>query len=156
MVLSKCNLPSRSLLIMLRGFAICTPNLELVGRQLSSLVVTSGNYLIMTFAARDSSLITELVKAIVSQTMASQKFCFSLCSQPRKISLQPWHNSLSISFNSCPYVTAVGATERISPEVATNFSGGGFSRYFDTPSYQAEAVKKYVTSLGSKYEGLYK
>jgi len=56
---------------------------------------------------------------------------------------------------TCPWVTAVGATVQINPEVATNFSGGGFSRYFDTPSYQTEAVGKYLTGLGSKHEGLY-
>ncbi|KAG6853522.1 hypothetical protein C0991_003517 [Blastosporella zonata] len=56
---------------------------------------------------------------------------------------------------SCPWVTAVGGTTRSNPEVAINFSGGGFSRYFAQPSYQAKAVSKYLPSLGSTNSGLY-
>ncbi|KAG6826949.1 hypothetical protein H0H92_013786 [Tricholoma furcatifolium] len=56
---------------------------------------------------------------------------------------------------SCPYVTAVGATTKISPEVAASFSGGGFSRYFAQPSYQRSAVSTFLTGLGSTYSGLY-
>jgi len=44
---------------------------------------------------------------------------------------------------SCPYVTAVGGTTGF-PEVATPFSGGGFSNYFAQPSYQAAAVQAYL------------
>ncbi|KJA25711.1 hypothetical protein HYPSUDRAFT_64438 [Hypholoma sublateritium FD-334 SS-4] len=56
---------------------------------------------------------------------------------------------------SCPFVTAVGATTGINPEKAISFSGGGFSRYFATPSYQSAAVSKFVTGLGTKLNGLY-
>ena len=62
---------------------------------------------------------------------------------------------------SCPYVTAVGATKGIDPEVAAydpynGFSGGGgFSNYFKRPAYQDSVVPPYVSSLGSKYRGLY-
>lgn len=56
---------------------------------------------------------------------------------------------------SCPFVTTVGGTTGVSPEVGVSFSGGGFSRYFGTPSYQADVVAGYVTSLGSNYTGLY-
>ncbi|KZP30472.1 subtilisin-like protein [Athelia psychrophila] len=56
---------------------------------------------------------------------------------------------------SCPYVTAVGATTGLSPEVAANFSGGGFSNYFPAPSYQKTATASFVKSLGTKYSGLY-
>ncbi|KAG6830402.1 hypothetical protein H0H92_000898 [Tricholoma furcatifolium] len=55
---------------------------------------------------------------------------------------------------SCSFVTAVGATTSI-PEVATTLSGGGFSRYFNRPSYQNAQVNKYLTKLGSTYSGLY-
>lgn len=34
---------------------------------------------------------------------------------------------------SCPFVTTVGATTSVSPEVAASFSGGGFSNYFAQP-----------------------
>jgi len=40
---------------------------------------------------------------------------------------------------SCPYITSVGGTIFI-PEVAVDFSGGGFSNYFPRPSYQDAAV----------------
>jgi tripeptidyl-peptidase-1 len=40
-------------------------------------------------------------------------------------------------------------------EIAVNFSGGGFSNYFATPSYQANATATYLKALGSTYSGLY-
>jgi tripeptidyl-peptidase-1 len=51
---------------------------------------------------------------------------------------------------SCPYVTAVGATQvnpgaTVSdPESATDFSGGGFSNVFSMPDYQKDAVSRYL------------
>ncbi|KAF8886336.1 subtilisin-like protein [Infundibulicybe gibba] len=56
---------------------------------------------------------------------------------------------------SCPYVTAVGGTTSINPEVAVDFSGGGFSRLFTQPSYQSTAVDAFVTGLGTQFSGLY-
>jgi tripeptidyl-peptidase I len=53
-------------------------------------------------------------------------------------------------------VTTVGGTTRVKPEVAVNFSGGGFSNYFAQPSYQSDAVKHFLTSLGNKFAGKYK
>lgn len=55
---------------------------------------------------------------------------------------------------SCPFVTTVGGTISI-PEVAVNFSGGGFSRYFPQPSYQKGAVDAYLYSLNGDHEGLF-
>lgn len=49
-------------------------------------------------------------------------------------------------------VTTVGATVGI-PEVAVDFSGGGFSNYFPQPWYQAAAVDPYVKQLGKTYKG---
>jgi tripeptidyl-peptidase-1 len=57
---------------------------------------------------------------------------------------------------SCPFVTAVGATTEFNPEVAATLSGGGFSRYFVTPSYQSSAVKAFIKGLGKTHDGLYK
>ncbi|KDR84041.1 hypothetical protein GALMADRAFT_693836 [Galerina marginata CBS 339.88] len=57
----------------------------------------------------------------------------------------------------CPFVTAVGGTVQI-PEVAVSrfFSGGGFSNYFDRPSYQDRAVESYLKALPKgTYEGLF-
>ncbi|KAG8681181.1 hypothetical protein FRC08_015797, partial [Ceratobasidium sp. 394] len=56
---------------------------------------------------------------------------------------------------SCPYVTAVGGTYKISPEVGVSFSQGGFSDYFARPSWQSTAVSTFLTSLGNTYSGLY-
>ncbi|KAF4610506.1 hypothetical protein D9613_006684 [Agrocybe pediades] len=57
---------------------------------------------------------------------------------------------------SCPYVTAVGSTYHVNPEVGIDFSGGGFSRYFDMPSYQKKAVDAYLGAIGpDKYKGLF-
>ncbi|CAE6533802.1 unnamed protein product [Rhizoctonia solani] len=55
---------------------------------------------------------------------------------------------------SCPYVTAVGGTHYV-PEVAVDFSGGGFSDYFERPIYQAIDVPLYIKKLGGAYSGLY-
>ncbi|PYH49782.1 S53 family peptidase [Aspergillus saccharolyticus JOP 1030-1] len=56
---------------------------------------------------------------------------------------------------ACPWVTAVGATTLTSPEKAVYFSSGGFSDYWDQPSYQSEAVDNYLSSLGSTFAGLF-
>ncbi|EMC91834.1 hypothetical protein BAUCODRAFT_306249 [Baudoinia panamericana UAMH 10762] len=62
---------------------------------------------------------------------------------------------------SCPYVTTVGGTRNLSPEVVAYdvlndyVSGSGLSNYFQRPSYQNAAVKKYLSSIGSLHAGLY-
>ncbi|KAJ7132373.1 peptidase S8/S53 domain-containing protein [Mycena epipterygia] len=61
---------------------------------------------------------------------------------------------------SCPFVTAVGGTTKVNPEVAVSFTGGGFSRdvialYFAQPSYQTASVKPFLTGLGTKFVGLF-
>jgi tripeptidyl-peptidase-1 len=57
---------------------------------------------------------------------------------------------------SCPFVTAVGGTTQVNPEVAANFSSGGFSNYFSRPCYQEAAVVSYLTKLGGQNSGLFK
>ncbi|KAL8785889.1 MAG: hypothetical protein Q9213_003121 [Squamulea squamosa] len=63
--------------------------------------------------------------------------------------------------DGCPYVTSVGATKNFNPEVVAFdprngfVSGGGFSNYFQRPSYQDAAVTPYITSLGDQFKGLY-
>ncbi|KAH8997708.1 subtilisin-like protein [Lactarius hatsudake] len=56
---------------------------------------------------------------------------------------------------TCPYVTVVGGTTDYKPEVAADFSGGGFSDYFKRPLYQEEAVSTFLQDLGNQYQGLY-
>ncbi|THH05863.1 hypothetical protein EW145_g4490 [Phellinidium pouzarii] len=47
---------------------------------------------------------------------------------------------------SCPFVTAVGGTIFI-PEVAVDFSGGGFSNFFARPAYQDTVVQAYLAAI---------
>ncbi|PCH37959.1 family S53 protease [Wolfiporia cocos MD-104 SS10] len=56
--------------------------------------------------------------------------------------------------SACPYITSVGATTQI-PEVAVDFSGGGFSNYFLRPVYQETAVTDYLLYIGTNMSGLY-
>ncbi|KAF2635777.1 tripeptidyl-peptidase-like protein [Massarina eburnea CBS 473.64] len=56
---------------------------------------------------------------------------------------------------SCPYVTSVGGTRNVEPEIAVSFSSGGFSDLYDRPAYQDSAVSSYLEKLGSRWEGLY-
>lgn len=56
---------------------------------------------------------------------------------------------------SCPFVTTVGGTTSVNPEVAVSFSGGGFSNYFARPSYQDDAVSSFLSSIGSQNAGLF-
>ncbi|CDO76407.1 hypothetical protein BN946_scf184937.g21 [Trametes cinnabarina] len=55
--------------------------------------------------------------------------------------------------SGCPFVTSVGATADIAPEVAASFSSGGFSDIFDQPAYQANAVNTFLNALGSTNAG---
>ncbi|KAF8491624.1 subtilisin-like protein [Russula emetica] len=56
---------------------------------------------------------------------------------------------------SCPFVTTVGGTAKVNPEVAASLSGGGFSNYFSRPSYQNGNVFSYLQGIGSQYSGLF-
>lgn len=62
---------------------------------------------------------------------------------------------------SCPYVTAVGGTKGINPEVVAfrvsngYVAGGGISNYFTQPAYQVPEVQKYLASIGDLHKGLY-
>lgn len=47
---------------------------------------------------------------------------------------------------TCPYITAVGGTQSISPEIAWSAGSGGFSNYFAQPDYQASAVSTYLNN----------
>ncbi|KAJ6519101.1 family S53 protease [Mycena sanguinolenta] len=55
----------------------------------------------------------------------------------------------------CPYLTAVGSVHGSAPEVASDFSSGGFSNVFPIPDYQADAVAGYLKALGSTNQGLF-
>ena len=48
---------------------------------------------------------------------------------------------------TCPYLTSVGGTQAVTPEVAWQKSSGGFSNYFGTAWYQKEAVDNYLSKF---------
>ncbi|KAF7350713.1 Family S53 protease-like protein [Mycena sanguinolenta] len=56
---------------------------------------------------------------------------------------------------TCPYVTAVGSTFGFGPEVAINFTGGGFSNIFPTPLYQTAAVATFLETIPSDFAGTF-
>ncbi|EEQ88547.1 tripeptidyl peptidase, variant 2 [Blastomyces dermatitidis ER-3] len=70
-----------------------------------------------------------------------------------------------VSFpDSCPWVTSVGATKGIQPEVvAVNSrngfsSGGGFSNYFPRPDYQANnpnSIARYLSKINNLHSGMF-
>ena len=47
---------------------------------------------------------------------------------------------------TCPYITAVGGTQAVTPEIAWVASSGGFSNYFPRAWYQEAAVETYLNS----------
>ena len=55
-----------------------------------------------------------------------------------------------------PYVTSVGGTTRIPIEVASIFSGGGFSKYFDVDKYQMRDTDAYVRRLRYEHDGRFR
>ncbi|KAI0642668.1 subtilisin-like protein [Trametes meyenii] len=56
---------------------------------------------------------------------------------------------------TCPFITAVGSTQGISPETAAPFSAGGFSNIFARPDYQSDAVDGFLKKLGNTNQGLF-
>jgi len=61
---------------------------------------------------------------------------------------------------SCPYVTAVGATQLSPGKTVVDqedaceqviYSGGGFSNYFAIPDYQKDAVTSYLKHTPPQY-----
>ncbi|KAK7899973.1 Tripeptidyl-peptidase sed2 [Exophiala xenobiotica] len=56
---------------------------------------------------------------------------------------------------SCPWVTAVGGTYSLNPEIAAAFTSGGFSNYFPQPTWQTDTMKDYFNKLRDKNKGYY-
>ena len=79
---------------------------------------------------------------------------FPASCEPSRLSLMDNTDQLFLFVG--PFVTTVGGTTQINPEIVANFSGGGFSNYFSQPSYQSDAVSDYLSNLGDQYKGLYK
>lgn len=70
-------------------------------------------------------------------------------------------DNTTVEFNAifpatCPYVTSVGGTVNVTPEVAWDGSSGGFSSYFARPSYQDAAVTEYLdTQVSASTQAYY-
>ncbi|KAJ7349616.1 subtilisin-like protein [Mycena albidolilacea] len=56
---------------------------------------------------------------------------------------------------TCPYATAVGSTIGFRPEVAVNFTGGGFSNFFPAPSYQSVPIASFLKTIPSDFQGIF-
>jgi tripeptidyl-peptidase-1 len=61
-------------------------------------------------------------------------------------------NNKTVEFNAifpatCPYLTSVGGTVAVTPEIAWEGSSGGFSKYFTRPPYQENAIAAYVAQV---------
>ncbi|KAJ7738963.1 subtilisin-like protein [Mycena metata] len=56
---------------------------------------------------------------------------------------------------SCPWATAVGSTIGFGPEIAVNFTGGGFSNLFPAPSYQTTQIAAFLGTLPTGFEGIF-
>ncbi|CAF9912746.1 MAG: hypothetical protein GOMPHAMPRED_007758 [Gomphillus americanus] len=56
---------------------------------------------------------------------------------------------------TCPYLTAVGGTQELTPEIAWTSSSGGFSDYFARPSYQDSAIALYKTKIPAAIQQYY-
>ena len=72
-----------------------------------------------------------------------------------QVHVQVAHRIFVINFAG-PYVTSVGGTTGMPAEVASSFSGGGFSRYFGVEKYQRYDSIAYVLTLGDEHVNRYK
>lgn len=60
----------------------------------------------------------------------------------------------TVEFNAifpatCPYLTSVGGTVNVTPEIAWEGSSGGFSKYFPRPAWQDAAVATYLRTVSN-------
>lgn len=55
--------------------------------------------------------------------------------------------------SGCPYITSVGATVGVNPEIAVDFSAGGFSNYFLRPKYQDSTVINFLATFPTNFPG---
>lgn len=54
-----------------------------------------------------------------------------------------------------PWVTSLRGATVYKLEIAASLSGGGFSNYFQRPSYQQQATPTFLRNLSSRYQSLY-
>lgn len=56
---------------------------------------------------------------------------------------------------TCPFVTAVGGTYAMEPEIAAAFSSGGFSNYFSRPDWQYLTMQWFLHQNGDMNKGYF-
>ena len=129
---------------------LCTLFLELAGRGVSVLF-SSGNYGVGVGDCKD-----DFGKVLFSPHFpASCTYdVLSPCQQYGNAGTCPSRLPSRRGFAG-PWVTSVGGTRGIVPEVAAEFSTGGFSIHFPRPDYQEDAVTPFLQRLGNRYKGLY-
>lgn len=52
-------------------------------------------------------------------------------------------------------MTSVGSTQGFGPEIAGNFSSGGFSSIFPAPRYQSAVIEAFVKTISADFEGMF-
>ncbi|KAJ7650962.1 family S53 protease-like protein [Roridomyces roridus] len=57
--------------------------------------------------------------------------------------------------SSCPFITSVGSTQGFAPEHAINFTGGGFSNFFERKAFQDNAVEGFIKQLPDDFPGMF-
>ncbi|KAF7335052.1 Family S53 protease-like protein [Mycena venus] len=96
-----------------------------------------------SYGPMENQFESSIARKICDSYMAlggARNFC-SIC-------FRRWRNIfLPVFPASCPYVTAVGASQGFNPEVATNLTGGGFSDLFPRPWYQTKAVDSFLKTI---------
>lgn len=56
---------------------------------------------------------------------------------------------------TCPYLTSVGGTQAVTPEIAWTASSGGFSNYFPRAWFQESAIETYLSKLSNETKEYY-
>ena len=114
------------------------------------------------FAARGSSVLVASGDDGVGAPAACESFhaefptsCTCDVYHPFQSLHKDEYKSLTRPCSAGPWVTSVGGTQNLHPEIATPSSGGGFSYYFSRPQYQKNVVDKFLLDANFPYHGEY-
>ncbi|KIJ55529.1 hypothetical protein M422DRAFT_24097 [Sphaerobolus stellatus SS14] len=109
------------------------------------------------FQVYDAQLLIRLCKAHMQLSARGVTVLFSSGDQgvAGSVNGQTCKSFLPSFPATCPFVTSVGGTAGINPEVAANLSSGGFSNIFSRPSYQSSSVNSYLNAIGKTNSELF-
>ncbi|RPD64099.1 family S53 protease-like protein [Lentinus tigrinus ALCF2SS1-7] len=133
----------------------------LIQQETAPLVLTTSYVFAETFTGSDVDLAIQLCNAYAQLGARGTSVLFSSGDSGvagggfRNPQCLPGNVFLPTFPAGCPFVTAVGGTTGINPEVAISLSSGGFSNIFPRPSYQETAVGNFLTALGNNNTGLF-